>query len=225
MKIHPLEPSNQPVVSLNMRKLIVVLFVLILQPVAGQTKILLLGNSKNICPQKSDTIQYFSVDSLPQQLNDYHALLIFSTARSNLTEVDQQKIIAYLESGKGVYLGCENWPLEAEANQLSIKLLGKGFWGNNEVDSTTLDDRDDAIFAKQESFTAGNSTVQYPLDIRLKVEVWSVDEPLIMSTRVFGGQLILDGGYSRFYCSEKGRSNMTWQLIVSYLLNKSSLAH
>ena len=39
------------------------------------------------------------------------------------------------------------------------------------------------------------------MDYRLKVEVWLDDQPLIQSGEIGLGKIVIDGGYSRFYCA------------------------
>ena len=47
---------------------------------------------------------------------------------------------------------------------------------------------------------AGKTTSAFPLDYRLKVEAWVSDQALILSGNIGKGRIIIDGGYSRFYC-------------------------
>ena len=203
-----------------MHRFILFLLLLIVEFGTAQTRVLLVGNAKKICTDSNDSAHYIIQDSLPDQLEGFHAILLFSNARSILNSADQKKIMSYLESGKGLYIGCENWPLQSEANQLTTLLFGKEFWGNSSADTAQIDEQGASLFHNKKTISAGNSSVQFPLDYRLKTEAWIEDEPLIMSSKSFGGGLILDGGYSRFYCDEKGRSDDVWQLILNYLLEK-----
>ncbi len=71
---------------------------------------------------------------------------------------------------------------------------------------------------KVETIPAGRSTVAFPMDYRLRVEAWVSDQPLILSGKVDEGKIIIDGGYSRFYCDQ--RSDITdslWAAIIAFL--------
>lgn len=214
------EPSNLKVVFRIMQKLILFLFLSLSYSGVAQTQVLLIGNSEKICPAFIDSIQYVQLDSLPEELSSYKAVFIFSNAQSVLTKTDQENMISHLEAGNGIYVGCENWPLQAEANQITNKLLGKEFWGNNTEENALVCHKEQSLFENKKMIRAGNSSVQFPLDYRLKTEAWIDDEPLILSSRTFGGGLILDGGYSRFYCNEQGQSDDVWKMILNYLLEK-----
>lgn len=205
-----------------MRLIIYLFFFFSLQCSWSQTEILLIGNTKKICPAKNDSILYSQQDSLPGNIERYQAIFLFSNAQSVLNSADQERILGHLQSGKGLYIGCENWPLQSEANQLTRILFGKEFWGNSKQDKAIVQKEETTIFEDHNSFSAGNSSVQFPLDFRLKTEAWIDDEPLIQSTQTFGGNLILDGGYSRFYCDEQGKSDEVWKRIVSFLMERSS---
>lgn len=203
-----------------MQKLILSIFLCFSLTSISQIQVLLIGNSEKICPTIVDSIQYVQLDSLPDTLTDFDVIFIFSNAKSILTKSDQETMITHLQAGNGIYIGCENWPLQAEANQLTNSLLGKEFWGNNTEENALICHKEQSLFEDKKMIKAGNSSVQFPLDYRLKTEVWIDDEPLILSSRSFGGGLILDGGYSRFYCSEKGESDDVWKIILNYLLER-----
>lgn len=203
-----------------MHKLILLIFLTFSIQGHPQTQVLLIGNSEKICPAPIDTIEYVQLDSLPESISAYKAIFIFSTAKSVLNKFDQENMISHLKAGNGIYIGCENWPLQSEANQITNTLLGKEFWGNSTEENALICHKDQSIFNNEKTIKAGNSCVQFPLDFRLKTEAWINDEPLILSSRSFGGGLILDGGYSRFYCSEKGQSDDVWKIIMNYLLEQ-----
>jgi hypothetical protein len=203
-----------------MQKFIIVIILFWSSISVAQTKVLIVGNFKNICPVKTDSVDYIQLDSLPEKLLDFKAILIFSNAQSILSKEDQEHLITFLETGNGIYIGCENWPLQAEANQLTNGLFGKEFWGNNNQEIAVVCQKEQSLFENKKSIIAGNSAVQFPLDFRLNTEVWIDDEPLILSSRSFGGALILDGGYSRFYCYEKGKSDDVWRIILNFLLGE-----
>jgi hypothetical protein len=120
----------------------------------------------------------------------------------------------HLNEGKGLYIGSENWPLQAESRILTNLFCSKQSWGN--FSSTNAEAGENSILKNLDSISAGNSTVAFPLDYRLKVEAWINDEPLILSGKWMNGNLLIDGGYSRFYC---GNQNQTNQEMLNVFLN------
>ncbi len=214
------EPSKMTGVFSVMQKIIIVLLFFWNFNGRTQTKVLLLGNTEKICTVYVDTIQYDMSDSLPKKIDHYQAVFIFSSAQSVLNQEDVERLVEYLESGNGIYLGCENWPLQAEANQLSKVILGKEFWGNSDEELALVCSKESCLFENKTTIYAGNSSVQFPMDYRLKPEAWVADEPLIQSSLSFGGKLLLDGGYSRFYCDEGKKSDDIWMMILTFLLSR-----
>lgn len=191
------------------------LFVLIpLSKGIAQNNYLIVGNSHSFCLDSTQFTFKTTIDSL----ENYDVLFIFSTANSRLTETDLDRIQAFLLAGKGVYVGCENWPLQAEAQQLTQRLLSKEFWGETNEEVATINLVSESIFNDKSSIPAGKSIVYFPMDIRLIVEAWVGDEPIILSSEFFGGRLILDGGYSRFYCTEETEVSLeVWDNLLNYL--------
>ena len=70
-----------------------------------------------------------------------------------------------------------------------------------------------------QSVPAGTTTVAFPLDYRLKVEAWINDEPLILSGESYKGKIIIDGGYSRFYCNidKEGKNSFMLNQFIDFL--------
>ena len=67
-----------------------------------------------------------------------------------------------------------------------------------------------------ETIPAGRSTVAFPMDYRLRVEAWVADQPLILSGELDAGKVIIDGGYSRFYCDQRSEvTDVLWNAILS----------
>jgi hypothetical protein len=64
------------------------------------------------------------------------------------------------------------------------------------------------------------STVTFPMDYRLKVEVWSGDEPLILSGNFGKGKIILDGGYARFNVAlnQSAESKRIFNELIDFLV-------
>ncbi len=164
----------------------------------AQIRICFCGNVSSIC-EIEDSIEVVYSNHFPDSLSSFDALFIFSSAESILNESHQQELLAFLESGKGIYIGSENWPLQAESKELTNLFYAKETWGNFTTKEAITNDK--SLIADEKKIDAGNSTVVFPLDYRLKVEAWVDDEPLILSGNWLNGRIIIDGGYSRFYCS------------------------
>lgn len=174
------------------------LFVLFPMLVFSQGNILFVGNTEHLCIDSILPTARISAE-LPEEIQEYGVIFIFSNARSVLTAEDQKQLLDFLSKGKGLYLGSENWPMQAESNQLTDLLYTKKAWGNFSTDLATADST--GFLKDLRTFPAGKTTVAFPLDYRLKVEAWVNDEPLILSGEMGGGKVIIDGGYSRFYCN------------------------
>ena len=178
----------------------------------GQIKVLFTGNYSSIC-YMNDSIELYSFPQLPKEISKYDAVFIFSTAHSILNKDDIEKLNQFLNQGKGIYIGAENWPLQAESNQLTSFFYSKEVWGNF-TDKNAIPTKL-GLIKIADSIPAGSSTVVFPLDYRLKVEAWINDEPLILSGKLVGGHVILDGGYSRFYCIDSKNTNQ--QLLSDFI--------
>ena len=167
----------------------------------GQVQILLLGNTKQLC--FSDTSkQFISSEKLPKKLYEYHAIMVFSSAHSRLSPNEIDQIIQFVSDGGGLYIGSENWPLQAEGNALTERIYTKSVWTAAEKPKKEISNI--GIFRDIENFPPGSTPVVFPLDFQLHVEVWYNDEPLILSGKLGRGKILIDGGYSRFYCNSLG---------------------
>jgi hypothetical protein len=201
------EPFTEPNVLIPMKCMIstAIVFALMTWPVAAQNNIAFYGNTKPVCLPESDSLNFvqFSSDSIIH----YDAIFIFSSAYSHLTPNMSDSIFNFLQRGGKLYIGCENWPLQAEGNQFTTLLFNKQFWGAEGNSSQ-----------KKEDLALGNSVVTFPLDHRLEVITWKHDEPLVMRTSYFGGKLILDGGYSKFYCTNPNHLS-NWEFLLNLLYN------
>ena len=171
-----------------------------------------IGNTTNFCSSDSTIVV---LNSLPADLGDYEAIFIFSNASSGLSDSDVAKIINYAESGGGLYLGAENWPLQAESNQITEKLYLKSSYGSYDQEIADNPPGGNLKLNELDTIPAGRSTVAFPLDYRLKVEAWVDDQPLIQSGQIGEGRIIVDGGYSRFYCDQ--RNNDTDSILVRFI--------
>lgn len=213
--IQIIEREKKVRVLINMLR-IFIFFLFVLSFLSGKTQqnYLVLGNTHSLCLDSNE----FSLQSSIDSLGKYDVLFIFSGATSSLSETDLDRIESFLSEGKGVYVGCENWPLQAEAQQLTKRLFSKEFWGETNESIATTNVFSESIFNDKSTIPAGNSIVLFPLDVRLNVEAWVKDEPVILSSEFFGGRLILDGGYSRFYCSDMNSdTDEVWNILLNYL--------
>ena len=184
----------------------------------GQIKVLFTGNYSSLC-YINDSIDLYFLPQLPEDISTYDAIFIFSTAHSILNKGDIEKLNLFLHQGKGIYIGSENWPLQAESNQLTSFFYHKEVWGNF-TDENAIPTKF-GLIKRADSIPAGISTVVFPLDYRLKVEAWINDEPLILSGKLVGGRVILDGGYSRFYCLDsKNINHQLFSDFIKYLVLK-----
>ena len=168
----------------------------------AQESILLIGNSEKLCYLEQFTI----TDSarLPADLSSFNAIYIFSNSTSQLTKSDIQRIISYVENGGGLYTGSENWPFQAESRQITQELYKKENYGEYKIYAASSSNQDGNLNLNTiTEIPAGESTVAFPLDHRLTVEAWIEDQPLILSGMYGKGRIIIDGGYSRFYCSNR----------------------
>lgn len=183
-----------------MRVLAFSLFLIVFHSFGQQ--VLVLG--KNIPLESSkyelNFIYKDSIDSL--DLNQFKALIIFSTANSTISETDEKRLIDYVKAGGNMYLGAENSPFFAESNQLLKSMYNFQAYGDFSKD-TLLIDSNSNLKTENKKYITGYSTVSFPMDYRLQVEAWSKDNPIILSGKFGQGKLIIDGGYSRFNELEK----------------------
>ncbi len=188
-----------------MNKFLILYSLLLSTTLFSQNKILFIGNISQICFEDTNSMIELSSD-LPDTLSSYSAIFLFSSAQSILNEKKVEQLLQFLNGGNGLYLGSENWPLQAESNVMTNLLFSKNAWGDFNEPNAQLAEK--GIFKESASIPAGITTVAFPLDYRLKVEAWVNDEPLILSGEYYKGKIIIDGGYSRFYCNiEKGGNN------------------
>lgn len=161
---------------------------------------------------------FSSASSLPDTLDSFHVICFFSNSTSSLTEDELNRVEAFVRSGGGLYLGAENWPLQAESNQLTKKLYLKESFGEYHAEVAEIEQQSGNLGIQRETIPAGRSTVAFPMDYRLRVEAWVADQPLILSGKVDQGRVIIDGGYSRFYCDQRSEvTDELWEAIMTFL--------
>lgn len=178
--------------------------------------ILVMGNYTSICLSDSG---FVISDSLPQTLSNFQSIMLFSTSTSTLSENDIERLTDYVEDGGGLYAGADNWPFQSESNQITRRLYKKESYGNFEVQRAESVAAGNLHLKEIDSIPAGKSTVAFPMDYRLQVEAWIEDQPLILTGRMGKGRIVIDGGYSRFYCDFKNQESEVMLLKILNFLN------
>lgn len=192
-----------------------ILFYLVVIFSSEAQEVLLYGNKLSLA--SSDTLLKFEyVENLPVDLDSYEAIMIFSSAHSRLTLKEEDQIELYVRSGGSLYLGADNWPLVHECNQLTKRFFQSRCYGYFEGDTLHLSDESSFKPLGIDERFAGTTTVSFPMNYALVVEAWSADNPIIMSGQLGAGRIILDGGYSRFYRTD--RSQALLEQILKLLL-------
>ena len=178
-------------------------------------QVLFIGNLNSICMEDSNARV---ASTLPEILDSFQVICLFSNSTSSLNESDASRIEEFVRSGGGLYLGAENWPLQAESNQLTQKLYLKESFGEYHSPVAQIEQRSGNLDLEMDTIPAGKSTVAFPMDYRLKVEAWVADQPLILSGKLDKGKVIIDGGYSRFYCDQRSEvTDSLWAAIIAFL--------
>lgn len=200
-----------------MRNMLLIICLIQLFSVRAQkATTIMLGNYHPVCIE-DPTVKY--CDSLPEDLSEVDVIMFFSGSTSQLNENDMNRITKFLENGGGLYLGADNQPFQSEANQVTRSLYKKECFGEFE-DTVAISNTDGGNLQLKEfeEIPAGKTTVAFPMDYRLKVEAWVSDEPLILSGSWEQGRVIIDGGYSRFYCNNRsGESDQLLQRFLHFL--------
>lgn len=183
----------------------------------SQTSLLFIGNTEPLCVVSDSTITVEIAQSLPQMIEYFDAIFIFSGAVSSLNSKEVDALILYVKNGKGLYCGAENEPLQQEFHQISTFLFSKSVWGNFTNQTAMVAEKSFIASANGDSISTGETPVAVPLDARVKVEVWVDDEPLMTSFELEKGKIVFDGGYSRFYCPQMMENKAVFESIVRYL--------
>jgi hypothetical protein len=166
--------------------------------------------------QSQDTILVLGRDSIFPNLVEYPAIfkstfsekilkttriiVVISSVQSNLSEEDVELLYNFVFQGGSMYIAAENEPFTSEANQLTQRFFFKQFQGEitDTIAKVAIPYSSNGLFRDAKDVDAGKTVTSFPLDYRLKVELWVADNPLIMSAQFGEGRVILDGGYSRF---------------------------
>lgn len=172
---------------------------------------LVIGNVNRIC--LPDTLLVVS-DSLPDSLFSYNTIFLFSNATSFLESSDVNRIEKFVEDGGGLYSGADNWPLQAEANQITQQIYKKESFGYYEAEIARSAEAGNLKLNDLDTIPAGSTTSAFPMDYRLKVEAWVEDQPLIQSGTYGSGRIVIDTGYSRFYCGLRDENSdvLFWRI-------------
>lgn len=179
---------------------------------------LVVGNTSHVCFR--DTTLSF-VDSIPKTLDSFDVIYLFSNSTSNLTSADISNIESFLLEGGGLYTGSDNWPLQAEANQITNEFYQKESFGMYDVALAQTSYAGNLSLQELDSIPAGKTTGAFPLDYRLTVEAWVEDQPLILTGTYGKGRIVIDTGYSRFYCEQRDRnSDALFERIQQFLAIK-----
>lgn len=198
--------------------LIFVLFPFVTFAQVQNNQVLVVGNFSSICMDDSSVAK---ATELPDSLNSFKVICFFSNSTSSLTDAEASRVEGFVRSGGGLYLGAENWPLQAESNQLTKKIYLKESFGEYNLPNAQIEQSSGNLDLEMETIPAGRSTVAFPMDYRLRVEAWVADQPLILSGELDAGKVIIDGGYSRFYCDQRSEvTDVLWNAILSYLKDK-----
>lgn len=181
---------------------------------------LVVGNTSRLCLPDS---QMIILDSIPDSLQEYHSIYLFSNSTSFLSSDDVTKIDSFVVNGGGLYNGADNWPLQAEANQMTQKLYRKESFGNYDARLATSGVAGNLKLKELDTIPAGTSTSAFPMDYRLRVEAWVADQPLILSGTHGKGRIIIDMGYSRFYCDIRDEnSDAIFERVYRYLRERKN---
>jgi len=180
-------------------RMLLICFVLISLKGFGQKGAsgLLIGNVDKLCLPDS---QLVITETLPDSLENYRTIFLFSNATSFLDTADINRIEKFVENGGGLYSGADNWPLQAEANQITQQIYKKESFGYYESRVAKSAEAGNLRLNDLDTIPAGNTTSAFPMDYRLRVEAWIEDQPLIQSGHYGNGRIVIDTGYSRFYC-------------------------
>lgn len=161
----------------------------------AQESILVIGNADSICWTESLIVKT-QLDS-SNQLEDYSLIFVFSSAITDLSEsLINQLDSAVFHQGIHLYIGAENWPMQADANALTEQMFQEQFYS---VDRTSK--------SESEVLDVKESVVYFPLSFNFQPILWDQDEPVLQVGNYGKGKVMIDGGYSRFYCGNSDDSS------------------
>jgi hypothetical protein len=182
-----------------MKNLVFIISIFLFAHAGAQPPVLIHGNQGSVC--LSDTLHPSSLLNM-QDLDSNRVLFIFSSAGNGYTKEQLDSLETFVLNGGGLYIGAENWPLQTEANQITDRLFHKNAFGFYCTEIAETADNGNLALKDMEQIPSGKTSVAFPLDHRLTVEAWVQDQPLLLSGYHGKGRIVLDGGYSRFYCDQ-----------------------
>lgn len=185
--------------------------------IGNSQEVLVIGNSQSVALNELENANYTIQTDVPNNLDNYDCIFIFSTAKNSFSENQFQQLLAYVAGGKGIYCGAENYPLNAEFDQFLNLLIGQVSYGKYDCKQARFDEQSNLKQENLQEVASGNSIVSFPLDHRMQVDLWVNDQPLIASMNYENGRIVLDGGYSRFYSANSDDVKQLWKSIIEYL--------
>jgi hypothetical protein len=153
-----------------------------------------------------------SPEELEKSLKKACQLWIISSNYRKLNEEHLKVIKKFFDSGKGVYIWGDNDPYYADANYVSEYLIGVTMLGNSYGDQVVgLNEKKKGVgLTPGHLITTGLEYVYEGITIATLQDKQQLLEPLIyghegnLVTATYekdGKRLILDGGFTRLYCS------------------------
>ena len=182
------------------------------------TTILVIGNYENVCLHDY-SIEYSK--KIPKDLSKFQVIFLFSSAEAAFGKGELNSILEFVKKGGGLYCGAENWPLQSESNQITDEIYLKSRFGNYTATNAQASEFEGNLKLKElDSIPSGKTAVAFPMDHRLRVEAWIEDQPLIQTGELENGNVIIDGGYSRFYCDQRNQTtDEMLEKFLNYLLD------
>lgn len=154
----------------------------------AQESILVLGNADSVCWDDSFNVNTHLDSS--DHLEDYSVIFVFSSAISDLSDsLINQLDSAVFHQGISLYIGAENWPMQAQANALTEQMFQEQFYSVEQTSKSEFELHD-----------VKESVVYFPLSFNFQPILWDQDEPVLQVGTYGKGKVMIDGGYSRFYC-------------------------
>lgn len=184
-------------------------------------ELLFIGNHERICEFSSHVVR---ADKLPVSLDSVQVIFIFSGIETTLNDEDQKRLLLFLNTGGGVYLGAENWPFQAESNTLTELLYQErhyGYFDQRTADSVS--NHGNLAIEARETVEVGTTCAAFPMHPDLTVELWVYDQPLLLSGHFGEGRIVIDGGYSRFYCDRSNPKTRELMEAILQFLNPGPL--
>lgn len=183
------------------------IFILIANQSFAQKKILFYGNYQAV-ELGINGFDKIKCSSLPTDLDGFEGIFIFSQAHSTWTEADLNRLILHIENGAALYLGADDWPLQAEANVLTSLLYNLRFYP--ERASTSFHENGNEI-------NNTNSQAFLPIHPQLQNMEWLNDHPVLLRGQLGKGKIVIDCRYARFYGTKTPNKEHEWQFVTGLM--------